>query len=175
MVHERFISLATVQRELGLSAEDIFSLIKSGELPAIHLLGSWRVERAVLEQFIGRLYAHATTVLAELDRLDREDEESPGPTDASGGGSGGDDAETDTTDDSADDSAIALLNLTPQMRRVLDLVARGMSNAEIASELTLEVSTVKSHVSRLLSRLGVSNRERLIAFAWRSGVFHQED
>jgi DNA-binding NarL/FixJ family response regulator len=54
------------------------------------------------------------------------------------------------------------------------LIATGMSNAEVAAELTLEVSTVKSHISRLLSRLGLPNRERLIAFAWRSGVVDRE-
>jgi DNA-binding NarL/FixJ family response regulator len=66
-------------------------------------------------------------------------------------------------------------DLTPQMRRVLELVASGRSNSEIAEELTIEVSTVKSHVSRLLSRLDCRDRENLIAFAWRSGVVRPQD
>jgi DNA-binding NarL/FixJ family response regulator len=61
------------------------------------------------------------------------------------------------------------------MQRVLELVAQGRSNAEIAEELSVEVSTVKSHVSRLLSRLDCRDRENLIAFAWRSRLVRSED
>jgi len=61
------------------------------------------------------------------------------------------------------------------MQRVLELVAQGRSNAEIAEELSVEVSTVKSHVSRLLSRLDCRDRENLIAFAWRSRLVRCED
>jgi DNA-binding CsgD family transcriptional regulator len=60
------------------------------------------------------------------------------------------------------------------MARVLKLVAEGRSNAEIAEVLSIEISTVKSHVSRLLSRLDLPNRPHLIAYAWRTGVVEQE-
>lgn len=60
--------------------------------------------------------------------------------------------------------------LTRQQRAILALLADGRSNVEIAEKLTVEVSTVKSHVSRLLQRFDLRDREQLIAFAWRTGM-----
>ena len=60
--------------------------------------------------------------------------------------------------------------LTEQQQRIVRLIGEGMSNAEIAERLSVEVSTVKSHVSRVLQRLNLRDREQLIAHAWRSGL-----
>ena len=52
----------------------------------------------------------------------------------------------------------ALAGLTERERDVADGVARGLSNAEIAAELFMGVPTVKTHVGRLFTKLGVENR-----------------
>lgn len=50
--------------------------------------------------------------------------------------------------------------LTPREREVLSLIARGMTNKQIANHLTIEVGTVKNHVHNLLGKLGVSSRHQ---------------
>lgn len=60
--------------------------------------------------------------------------------------------------------------LTEHQARIVRLVGEGMSNAEIAGQLCVEVSTVKSHVSRVLQRLNLRDREQLIVHVWRSGA-----
>jgi len=161
MPEERFLTLEVVQRELFLSNDEVVQLIRDGELAAIHLLGTWRVERVVLEQFISYLYACNT--LTSKYGVDIEQKHEIPQTNSA-----------DKSHELGNENSI-VPSLTPQMRRVLELVGRGLSNAEIATELTLEVSTVKSHVSRLLSRLGVRNREGLVAFAWSSGWMHRKE
>ncbi len=54
--------------------------------------------------------------------------------------------------------------------QLLRLVAQGLSNSEIAEELSLTQATVKSYVSRLLSRLGARDRAQLVVLAYRNGV-----
>jgi DNA-binding NarL/FixJ family response regulator len=63
-----------------------------------------------------------------------------------------------------------LNDLTPREHDVLLEIAAGHSNAEIASHLFLEESTVKGHVRRLLTKLGVSSRVQVVIFAYETGL-----
>ena len=60
--------------------------------------------------------------------------------------------------------------LSEREREVLNLIATGMTNAQIAERLVISERTVKSHVNNILSKLQVADRTQAAIFAWREGV-----
>jgi DNA-binding NarL/FixJ family response regulator len=68
------------------------------------------------------------------------------------------------------DPPVALADLTEREREILALVARGLSNAEIAGRLVISPLTAKTHVSNVLRKLDCHDRAALVALAYESGL-----
>lgn len=62
------------------------------------------------------------------------------------------------------------INITERQNQIIELVAEGKSNSEIAEQLAITIHTVKSHLVVLFNKLGISSKCELVAWSFRNGI-----
>jgi DNA-binding NarL/FixJ family response regulator len=74
----------------------------------------------------------------------------------------------------SEEDQLCLARLTEREREVLELLAQGLSNAEIGESVFLSEATVKTHVGRVLNKLGCRDRVQAVVFAFRTGFVSKD-
>ncbi len=117
---------------------------------------------AIVKNLLSRYQAtnNTSSSSSELEKIAKELEEIKGKLDERLGGNSG----ISTTPSPIE------IDLTPREQSVLDLVAKGLMNKEIARDLSTSVRNVEKYVSRLFSKTGTNSRTELVRFALQHGL-----